>query len=86
MQQTPPKTQNPLGRPPNREHTAPGEQIPDSPLGAVQLSKTDTGLAKFRLKVIGRRLPRPAKGLLSFVPDAVNRLLKRPALRIEAPN
>ena len=85
MQQTPPKTQDPLGRPPNREHTAPGEQIPDSPLGAVQLSKTDTGLAKFGFKVIGRRLPRPAKGLPSVVPSAVNLLLKRPALRIDAP-
>ena len=45
MQQTPPKTQDPLGRPPNKEQTAPGEQIPDSPLGAVQLSKAEIGLA-----------------------------------------
>ena len=45
MQQTPPMRQDPLGRPPNKEQTAPGEQIPDSPLGAVQLSKAEIGLA-----------------------------------------
>ena len=43
MQQTPAKTQEPLGRPPNNEHTDPGEQIPDSPVGAVQLSKAVIG-------------------------------------------
>ena len=45
MQQTPPKRQEPLGLPPNKEQTGPGEQIPDSPVGAVQLSKAERGLA-----------------------------------------
>ena len=45
MQQTPPSKQEPLGRPPNMEQTDPGEQIPDSPVGAVQLSKVERGLA-----------------------------------------
>ena len=34
---------------------------------------------------MGKMLARLAKGFLSVVPDAVNLLLKRPALRIEAP-
>jgi hypothetical protein len=35
MQQTFPKEQEPLGRPPNIEQTDPGVQIPDSPLGDI---------------------------------------------------
>ncbi len=38
MQQTFPKEQEPLGRPPNNEQTEPGVQIPDSPLGDMQES------------------------------------------------
>ena len=33
--------QEPLGRPPNKEHTDPGAQIPASPLEDVQASKLD---------------------------------------------
>ena len=78
-QQTAPNRQDPLGRPPKREHTAPGVQIPASPVGAVQLSKVASGLAKLGLSVIGSLLLSPAKGL-NVDPD-VNLLLKRPALR-----
>jgi hypothetical protein len=49
MQQTFPKTQEPLGRPPNKEHTDPGTQIPASPLGDVQASKVSRGLSKLGL-------------------------------------
>ncbi len=85
MQHTPPRGQEPLGRPPNKEHMAPGEQIPDSPLGEVQLLKVVKGLSKLGFKEMGSRLLSPANGLLSVVPDAPNLLLKRPALMMEAP-
>ncbi len=83
IQQTPPNRHDPLGRPPNKEQTDPGEQIPDSPFAEVQLSKLETGLTKLGFREIGSRLVSPAKGL-SVDPDG-NLLLKRPALRIDAP-
>ncbi len=46
MQQTFPKEQEPLGRPPNNEQTEPGVQIPDSSLGDVQKSGVYQGLLK----------------------------------------
>jgi hypothetical protein len=45
MQQTFPKMQEPLGRPPNNEQMFPGAQIPASPLGDVQASKVSSGLS-----------------------------------------
>ena len=45
MQQTPLRTQDPLGRPPNKEQMDTGEQIPVSPVDAVQLSKAERGPA-----------------------------------------
>lgn len=38
MQQTRPRVQEPLGRPPNNEQALPVAQIPDSPFVDVQLS------------------------------------------------
>jgi hypothetical protein len=78
MQQTFPKMQEPLGRPPNNEQMFPGAQIPASPLGDVQASKVARGLSKLGLIVIGILLARLANGLHVFA--GVNRLLKRPVL------
>ena len=78
MQQTLPRMQEPLGRPPNKEHTDPGTQIPSSPVGDLQASKVLTGLTKFGLTVIGILEARLANGLQVFA--GVNRLLKRPVL------
>jgi hypothetical protein len=83
MQQTFPRTQEPLGRPPNNEQMFPGAQIPASPLGAVQASKVARGFSKFGFTDIGIRLARLAKGLQVFA--GVNRLLKRPVLIKLAP-
>lgn len=44
MQQMRPMEQDPLGRPPNSEQLDPDEQIPDSPVGAVQLPNDENGL------------------------------------------
>ena len=84
MQQTFPRTQEPLGRPPNKEQTDPGAQIPASPVGDVQASKLANGLPKSGLRETGIRLVRLAKGL--HVLGGVNRLLKRPVLIKLAPN
>ena len=84
MQQTLPRMQDPLGRPPNREQTDPGAQIPASPLGDVQASKLANGLAKSGFTETGIRLAKPAKGL--HVLGGVNRVLKRPVLIKLAPN
>ena len=84
MQQTFPKTQEPLGRPPNKEQTDPGAQIPASPLGDVQASKLANGLAKSGFTETGIRLAKLAKSL--HVLGGVNRLLKRPVLIKLAPN
>jgi hypothetical protein len=84
MQQTFPRMQEPLGRPPNKEQTDPGAQIPASPLGDVQASKLDNGLVKSGFTEMGIRLARLAKGLQEFA--GVNRLLKRPVLIKLAPN
>lgn len=83
MQQTLPNTHEPLGRPPKREQTDPGAQIPESPLGDVQASKLDSGLLKLGFTVTGIRLERLEKGLQVFA--GVNRLLKRPVLIMLAP-
>jgi hypothetical protein len=84
MQQTFPRMQEPLGRPPKREQTDPGAQIPASPLGDVQASKLDNGLLKSGFTETGIRLARLAKGLHVFA--GVKRLLKRPVLIKLAPN
>jgi hypothetical protein len=84
MQQTFPRTQDPLGRPPNSEQTDPGAQIPESPLGDVQASKLDNGLLKSGFNETGILLAKLAKGL--HVLAGVNRLLKRPVLIKLAPN
>jgi hypothetical protein len=75
--------QEPLGRPPNNEHTDPGAQIPASPLGDVQASKFASGLAKSGFTETGILLARLAKGL--HVLAGVNRLLNRPVLIKLAP-
>jgi hypothetical protein len=84
MQQTFPRIQDPLGRPPNNEQMFPGAQIPASPLGEVQASKLANGLAKSGFTETGIRLARLAKGLHVFA--GVNRLLKIPVLIRLAPN
>jgi hypothetical protein len=84
MQQTFPRMQEPLGRPPNKEQTDPGAQIPASPLGEVHASKLANGLLKLGFTVTGIRLAKLEKGLQVFA--GVNRLLKRPVLIILAPN
>ena len=83
-QQTP-RTQEPLGAPLNNEQTAPGTQIPELPVGDVQLLKTDNGLAKFGFKLMGKRLPKPENGFI-VVNCELNRLPKNPAFRSEAPS
>jgi hypothetical protein len=75
--------QEPLGRPPNKEQTDPGAQIPASPLGDVQASKLANGLAKSGFTETGIRLAKLAKGL--HVLAGVNRLLNRPVLIRLAP-
>jgi hypothetical protein len=40
MQQILPKRQDPLGRPPKREQTDPGTQIPASPLGQGEVQES----------------------------------------------
>jgi hypothetical protein len=75
--------QEPLGRPPNKEHTDPGAQIPASPLGDVQALKLANGLLKSGFTEIGMRLAKLTKGL--HVLAGVNRLLKRPVLIRLAP-
>jgi hypothetical protein len=82
MQQTLPKIQEPLGRPPNSEQIFPGAQIPDSPLGEMQASKEEIGFSKFGLMVMGDLFARFEKGL--HVLAGVKRLLKRPVLIREA--
>ena len=82
MQQTLPRTQDPLGRPPKSEQMFPGAQIPDSPLGDVQASKEEIEFSKFGLIVIGDLFARFEKGL--HVLAGVKRLLKRPVLIREA--
>lgn len=71
MQQTFPKIHDPLGRPPNNEHTEPDAQIPELSFGVVQSSN---GPIKLGLSEIGIRLARFAKGLNMFA--GLNRLLK----------
>lgn len=83
MQQTFPRMQEPLGRPPNNEQMFPGAQIPASPLGDVQASKVARGLSKLGFTETGIRLARLAKGL--HVLAGVNRLLNRPVLIKLAP-
>jgi hypothetical protein len=83
MQQTLPRTQEPLGRPPNNEQTDPGAQIPASPLGEVQASKLANGLLKSGFKDTGIRLARLENGLQVFA--GVKRLLNRPVLIKLAP-
>jgi hypothetical protein len=84
IQQTFPRTQEPLGRPPNKEQTDPGAQIPASPLGDVQASKFASGLAKSGFTETGILLAKLAKGLQVLA--GVNRLLKIPVLIRLAPN
>jgi hypothetical protein len=84
MQQTFPKTQEPLGRPPNLEQIDPGAQIPASPLGDVQASKLANRLLKSGFTETGIRFARLAKG--RQVLAGVNRLLKIPVLIKLAPN
>ena len=83
MQQTFPRMQEPLGRPPNKEQTDPGAQIPASPLGEVHASKLANGLLKLGFTVTGIRLAKLEKGLQVFA--GVKRLLKRPVLIKLAP-
>jgi hypothetical protein len=78
MQQTFPRMQDPLGRPPNSEQMFPGAQMPASPLGDVQASNVARGLSKLGFTVIGILLAKLAKGLQVFA--GVNRLLNRPVL------
>jgi hypothetical protein len=79
MQQTLPRMQEPLGRPPNKEQTDPGTQIPSSPVGDLQASNVLIGLPKLGFTVIdGILVARLANGLQVFA--GVNRLLKRPVL------
>jgi hypothetical protein len=79
MQQTLPKMQEPLGRPPNKEQTDPGTQIPSSPVGDLQASNVLIGFPKFGFTVIdGILVARLANGLQVLA--GVNRLLKRPVL------
>lgn len=82
MQQTFPRTQAPLGRPPNKEQMFPGAQIPDSPLGDVHPSKVEIGFSNSGFKMTGDLLPSPWKGLKVLA--GVNLLLKRPVLIREA--
>jgi hypothetical protein len=84
MQQTFPRMQEPLGRPPKREQTDPGAQIPESPLGDVQASKLANGPLKSGFTETGIRFAKLEKGLHVFA--GVNRLLKRPVLMKLAPN
>jgi hypothetical protein len=83
MQQTFPRMQEPLGRPPNKEQTDPGAQIPASPLGDVQASKLANGPLKSGFTEMGTRLAKLEKGLHVFA--GVNRLLNRPVLIKLAP-
>ncbi len=83
MQQTFPRTQEPLGRPPNKEQTDPGAQIPESPLGDVQASKLVSGPLKSGFTETGILLAKLEKGLQVFA--GVNRLLNRPVLIKLAP-
>lgn len=83
MQQTRPKVHDPLGRPPNSEQVVPLEQIPDSPLGEVQLPYEANGWTKFGLGMKGNLLPNPANGLKVFA--GVNLLLNIPVLMSELP-
>jgi hypothetical protein len=83
MQQTFPRMQDPLGRPPNNEQMFPGAQIPASPLGDVHASKVARGLSKLGFTVIGILLARFWKGLQVFA--GVKRLLNRPVLIKLAP-
>jgi hypothetical protein len=83
MQQTFPRMQEPLGRPPNKEQTDPGAQIPASPLGDVQASKLDNGPLKSGFTETGIRFERLEKGLQVLA--GVNRLLNRPVLIKLAP-
>ena len=78
MQQTLPRTHDPLGRPPNSEQMFPGAQIPDSPLGEIQASKEEIGFSKFGLMVMGDLFARPENGFHVFAGG--NLLLKRPVL------
>ncbi len=82
MQQTLPKIQEPLGRPPNSEQIFTGAQIPDSPLGDVQASKEEIGFSKFGLMEIGDLFARPENGF--HVLAGVKRLLKSLVLIREA--
>jgi hypothetical protein len=84
MQQTFPRMHEPLGRPPNKEQTDPGAQIPASPLGDVQASKLANGPLKSGFTETGIRLAKLEKGLHVFA--GVKRLLKRPVLIKLAPN
>ena len=79
IQHTFPKEQEPLGRPPNKEHSDPSVQIPDSPLGDVQASKLANGLLKLGLKEIGNLLGGLGKGL--HVLAKGNLLLKMPRIK-----
>jgi hypothetical protein len=83
MQQTFPRMHEPLGRPPNKEQTEPGAQIPASPLGEVQASKLDNGPLKSGFTETGMRLARLEKGLQVFA--GVKRLLNKPVLIKLAP-
>jgi hypothetical protein len=83
MQQTCPWLQELPGRPPNKEQTAPGVQIPSSPLGDVQVLKVPSGLLEFGFTEMGTNLARVTKGLHVFA--GVNLLLKRPVLTRLAP-
>lgn len=66
MQQTFPKIQEPLGRPPNSAHTEPEVHTPASPFGVMQASSKG-----------GRIDIRPKCGLKAFT--GRNRLLKTAA-------
>jgi hypothetical protein len=83
IQQTFPRMQEPLGRPPNSEQTDPGAQIPASPLGEVQASKLANGPLKSGFTETGIRLAKLEKSL--HVLAGVNRLLKMPVLIKLAP-
>lgn len=82
MQQTLPRRQEPLGRPPNSAQMFPGAQIPDSPLGDVHPSKVEIGFSKLGFRETGDLLARLENGL--HVLAGVNRLLNSPALMRDA--
>ena len=88
MQQKPPRRQEPLGRPPDMEHTVKGEQTPDSPWGDVQLSNVGNELKKFGFKEMGSLLARwfMAANGLNVDPEELNRLLKKAVLSTVALN